>query len=348
MKAWEKILIKPDTTILTALKVIDDSSMQIAMVVEDGRLAGTLTDGDIRRAILKGIPLESPVSDIMNKNPIVAAESYGKQELLAIMKVTEVRHIPIVDENGFLVRIETYKDLTQPRERENWVVLMAGGMGSRLRPLTNECPKPLLQVGNKAILETILDNFIEYGFRKFFISVNYKAEMVKSFFRDGNQWNVDIQYIDEEKVMGTAGCLGLLPEPPKHPFVVMNGDLLTKINFQQLLDFHREHRAQATMCVRDYDNQIPYGVVKFDKHRLTDIEEKPIHRFFVNAGIYVLSPKTLSFIPKNSYFDMPDLFRIMIEKGLETVAFPIREYWIDIGRMDDFERAKGEYAEIFK
>jgi dTDP-glucose pyrophosphorylase/predicted transcriptional regulator len=349
MKTWEKVLLSPDATIRDAIKAIDASSLQIALVVDSARrLKGTITDGDVRRGILKGISLDRPVTEVMNPHPTVANMDDTRDSILATMKLRAVRQIPVLDKNDSVAGIELLNDLIQPRERDNRVVLMAGGIGSRLRPLTNDCPKPLIQVGNKPILETILENFIEYGFRHFYISVNYMADMVKDHFKDGSHWGVDIRYIHEDKAMGTAGPIGLLPETLNQPLLVMNGDLLTKVNFQQLLDFHLEHQSQATMCVREYDFQVPYGVVRLEKHRLLQIEEKPVQRFFVNAGIYVLEPKVLKHIPHGDYFDMTDLFAKIITQGLETAAFPIREYWIDIGRLDDLERAKGEYQGIFE
>lgn len=349
MKNWEKVLLSPDATIRDAIKAIDASSLQIALVVDTARrLKGTITDGDVRRGILKGVSLDKSVAEVMNPHPTVANMDDTRDSILATMKLKAVRQIPVLDKSGSVAGIELLNDLIQPRERENRVVLMAGGIGSRLRPLTNDCPKPLIQVGNKPILETILENFIEYGFRHFYISVNYMADMVKSHFKDGSRWGVDIRYIHEDKAMGTAGPVGLLPEKLNQPLLVMNGDLLTKVNFQQLLDFHLEHQSQATMCVREYDFQVPYGVVRLEKHRLLQIEEKPVQRFFVNAGIYVLEPGALQHIPQGNYFDMTDLFAKIIAQGLETAAFPIREYWIDIGRLDDLERAKGEYPGIFE
>ncbi|MBP2636934.1 MAG: alcohol dehydrogenase [Firmicutes bacterium] len=348
MKDWKKILVSPDTTIREALQIIDSSAMQIALVVDDKeRLLGTVTDGDIRRGILKGISLEDLVQRIMNAHPTVA-KSYERRDIvLAVMKLKRLNHIPVIEDDGRVIKVETLQDLISVDEKENWVVLMAGGLGSRLRPLTDECPKPLLRVGGKPVLETILENFMEYGFRKFFVSVNYRAEMIKEYFGDGSRWGAEIQYIHENKPLGTAGALSLLPQKPAKPILVMNGDLLTKVNFQQLLDFHLEHQAQATMCVREYTYQIPYGVVKMDKHVLTAIEEKPTERFLVNAGIYVLEPTALDYIPADEYFDMPNLFKTIIKQNGETTVFPIREYWLDIGQMSDFERANGEFCEVF-
>ena len=215
-------------------------------------------------------------------------------------------------------------------------------------PLTDQCPKPLLKVGQRPLLETIILNFINYGFHNFYVSVNYKADMIKQYFGDGSRWNVSINYIEEPERMGTAGSLSLLPKKSiKEPLIIMNGDLLTKANFRHLLDFHLQHKAEATMCVREYSLQIPYGVVTSDRHRLTAINEKPTHRFFVNAGIYVLQPEVLNQIPRNQYMDMPSLFDLLIKNQQETAVFPIREYWLDIGRISDFEQANNEYISEF-
>lgn len=348
MEKWRKVLISPMTTIQQGIEVIDATSLQIAIVVDkNDRLIGTVTDGDIRRGILKGIALHEPISRIMNTYPVVAKDTDSRETIAAIMKMKQLRQIPVVNENGSVVKLEIWTEFFSSQERDNWVILMAGGLGSRLSPLTDNCPKPLLKIGSKPILETILESFIEYGFRKYFITVNYKAEMIENYFGDGSKWGIEIQYTREDKPLGTAGALGLLPGLTNKPIIVMNGDILTKVNYVQLLDFHRQHQAQATMCVREYDLQVPYGVAKMDRHRLTRIEEKPVQRYFVNAGIYVLEPGALELIPKNNYYDMTDLFEKLIEYKCETAGFPLREYWIDVGRISDFERANGEFAQIF-
>lgn len=348
MQKWKKILIAPTVTIRDTLQIIDSSALQIALVVDaQDRLLGTVTDGDIRRGILRGVPLEDAIEKVMNPHPTVARSFERMDIVLAVMKLKRLSHIPVIDDDGRVINVETLQELIKLDEKENWVVLMAGGLGTRLRPLTDDCPKPLLKVGGKPVLETILENFMEYGFRKFFVSVNYKAEMVKDYFGDGTRWGAHIQYLHEDTQLGTAGALGLLPEKPEQSLLVMNGDLLTKVNFQQLIDFHSVQQCQATMCVREYNFQIPYGVVKMDKHRLTGIDEKPMQRFFVNAGIYVLEPRTLELIPPNQRFDMPSLFQRIIENGGDATSFPIREYWMDIGQMNDYERANGEFSEVF-
>lgn len=348
MREWEKLAISPTTPIIKALEIIDAGARQIALVVDENqRLLGTVTDGDIRRGILKGRELANPVHTVMNPYPTVASSYDTRENIITLMNIKRVRQIPVVDEDGRVLRVEIYNEIMQPIRRENIVVLMAGGLGTRLQPLTFDTPKPLLKVGNNPLLETILMNFIEHGFYRFYISVNYKAELIMNYLGDGSKWGVDIRYIHEEKKMGTAGPLSLLEEKPDLPFFVMNGDLLTKVNFQQLLDFHNAHRAIGTMCVREYDHQVPYGVVKLDRQRLVGIEEKPVQRFFVNAGIYVLDPVVIESIPYNEYYDMPSLFQQMVERKQETIAFPIREYWMDIGRIADFERANLEFAEVF-
>lgn len=348
MSSWKDILVSPEASIRDAIRVLDKGGKQIVLVAgERNALAGTITDGDVRRGILKGMSLDEPVRKIMNPEPTVARADEGREAILATMKRKGLHHVPLVDDARHVVGLETLDELIQSRKRDNIVVLMAGGLGSRLRPLTDGIPKPMLKVGSKPLLETILENFIEYGFNRFYISVNYMADVVKSHFGDGSRWGVDIRYLHENQRLGTAGALSLLPEKPDAPFFVMNGDLLTKVNFSQLLDFHTSHRAQATMCVREYDFQVPYGVVKIDDHRITGIDEKPIQRFFVNAGIYVLEPKALELVLPNTYFDMPTLFEKLIERQNETSAFPIREYWLDIGHLADYDRANVEFGDVF-
>ncbi|WP_438810775.1 nucleotidyltransferase family protein [Pseudomonas laurentiana] len=220
---------------------------------------------------------------------------------------------------------------------------MAGGLGERLRPLTENCPKPMLMIAGKPILECILESFIEQGFRNFFLSVNYLASVVRDHFGDGSKWGVNICYLQEHKRLGTAGALSLLPERPQDPILVMNGDLLTHARFDNLVQFHDEHDSLATMTVREYDFQVPYGVVRMDGAAIESIDEKPVHRFFVNAGIYAISPAALDLIPPETFYDMPTLFEDLIKARKSTAAFPLREYWLDIGQIEEFERAQHEW-----
>lgn len=348
MKDYRDIVLTPSASIIRAIEIIDKGAVQIALVVdESNRLLGTITDGDIRRGILKGLTLDDPVKLIMNPNPVVVGEKYNREQVINTMRSRKLHQIPVVDKYGKLLGIEILDELITIQRKDNWVVLMAGGLGTRLRPLTDNCPKPLLNVGDKPVLETILENFIEQGFFQFFISVNYKAEMIKNYFQDGSRWGVSIEYLHEDRPLGTVGALGLLPRLPQSPVIVMNGDILTKVDFNSLLNFHEEHQVYATMCVREYRLQIPYGVVKVDNYRLSSIEEKPVKRFFINAGLYVLNPTVLKYIQPNRYLDMPQLFKKLLRQQKETAIFPIREYWMDIGRIDDYEKANGEYPEVF-
>lgn len=349
MEDWKSLVVGPTCSILNTLAVVDRVGIQFALVLdEQGHLLGTVTDGDVRRGLLKGISLEDPISRVMNPNPIVAQPQADDQQILEVMKAVRRRHIPIVDEQRRVTGLRTLDELLQETAGPSWVVLMAGGIGSRLMPLTEDTPKPLLEVGERPILETILVGFREQGFRNFFISVHYRASMIEDYFGDGSKWDAEVRYLREDQQLGTAGALSLLPEPPDLPIIVMNGDLLTKVRYKQILEFHREQRAMATMAVRDYSFQVPFGVVTTEQERIIGIHEKPVRQFFVNAGIYVLEPAVLKLIPPNTRFDMPDLFHRLLEEGLRTVAFPVREYWRDIGRMDDFLMASGEYGGHFK
>ena len=348
MKSWKEAVLTPEATIHEAIRKIDHSGLQIALVVSaEGRLVGSVTDGDIRRGILKGIGIDAPVNLIMNKQPISAPHGTERTALLSMMKTKSVHQVPLVDAQGRLAGLETLDELLRPAQRGNIVVLMAGGLGVRLRPLTEDCPKPMLKIGGKPILETIIEGFIEHGFQQFYIAVNYKAELIERHFGDGSGRNVKIRYLRENERMGTAGALSLLPEQPALPVIVMNGDVLTKVNYDQLLGFHTEHGCQATMAVREYEMQVPFGVLKLNEHNIVGIEEKPVQRFFVNAGIYVLEPQALALVPKNERYDMPDLFAALLERNQATAAFPVREYWLDIGRTTDFEQANGEFRSKF-
>lgn len=341
--------IRPDQTILEAIKLIDECGEQIAVVLDENqRLLGTVTDGDVRRGFLKGLTLEALVSEVMEENCITASLQDTKAEILKVMQDKMIKQIPVIDQERKVIRIDVIDELLRAQRRDNQVILMAGGLGQRLKPLTDDCPKPLLKVGKKPILEWILESFRDQGFYRFHLSVNYKAEMVEDYFGDGSKWNVDIDYIRENQKMGTAGALGLLKEKPEKPFFVMNGDLLTNVNFVNLLDYHLENQAMATMCVRRHNVQIPYGVVEIEDHQIQEIKEKPVHSYFVNSGIYALNPEVLAAIPQNQYYDMTELFdKLRLEKK-KVCPFPLREYWLDIGKADDFKLAQREIEKIQK
>lgn len=348
MSHWRDVLVAPDDSIRDTVRAIDAAALQIALVADaDGRLLGTVTDGDVRRGILSGVGLDEPVRTIMNPEPYRVREGEDNANILAMMKQHRIHQLPVVDGSGVLVGLETLDDLLKPARRDNPVVLMAGGLGTRLAPLTNERPKPMLHVGDRPILETILQNFMDYGFHRFYISVNYKAEMVREHFGDGSRWGVDIRYLHERERLGTAGALSLLEERPTSPLLVMNGDIMTRVNFESLMEFHLRNQAVATLGVREFSHTVPFGVVRMDGNRLLSLVEKPVEKVFVSAGIYVLQPEVLDLVPPNRYFDMPTLFQELMDQGLPTVGFPIHEYWLDIGRMEDFERAHTDYWSIF-
>ncbi|HMZ36285.1 MAG TPA: nucleotidyltransferase family protein [Leptospiraceae bacterium] len=348
MRSWEQSILAPERSILDALKQIDATGIQLVLVAGPaGKLEGVLTDGDIRRAILKGQSLDIAARDVMNSNPVTVRPDTSHEEMLSIMRRGVLHHLPVVDADRRIVGLATLDDLIGAVEKPNRVVLMAGGQGKRLRPLTEDTPKPLLAVGGKPILENILENFAEQGFRRFYASVNYLAHTISDYFGDGTKWGVKIEYLHEKQSLGTAGALSLLPEVPEEPILVMNGDLLTRANFSAMLKFHEENKAAATMAVKEYDFQVPYGVVRIEGHEIRGIEEKPVHKFFVNAGIYTISPAALKLIPSGQFFDMPTLFDKLRTAGQSTSAYPLREYWLDIGGLEDFRRANGEFGETF-
>ena len=348
MKNYKNILLKPTSTIKEALKIIDSGAMQIALVIDEGeKLLGTVTDGAIRRGLLNNLSLDDSIEGIIFKTPTVCSIEDTKEKIIEIAISKKLHQLPIVDNDGKLVGIEEIDELLKPKTKTNKVVLMVGGLGTRLRPLTDNTPKPMLKVGNKPILETIIGNFKKYGFVNIVLCVSYKAEIIEEYFKDGLEFGVNIEYIHENKRMGTAGALSLIRDKLDKSFFVMNGDLLTNINFDNMMQYHLHNSSLATMGVREYDFQVPYGVVNVHGENILSIEEKPVHKFFVSGGIYVLSSDVLDFIPDDEFYDMPTLFEKVIEEKLKSISFPIHEYWLDIGRIEEFEKANDEFYEVF-
>jgi len=344
VKNWRDFLLSSESTIRDAIVVLEDN--QCAVIVDsDEHILGTITDRDIRKALLEQVSLDASICVVMNKNPTTLSSPLETAEIREKLGKITFEQFPVVDSKQKVVGLHTNQELMQVRH-PNTVVLMAGGFGSRLAPLTKECPKPLLKVGDQPVLETIIKGFIEHGFQRFVISVNYQSEMIENYFQDGRQWGVSIDYLREKEALGTAGALSLLNESLGHPIIVMNGDLLTKLNFRSLLEFHQDHDALITMCVREYDFQVPYGVVEINGSFATALDEKPLHKFFVNAGVYVINPEVLTSIPENTFHNMTDVISPLLEKK-NVVSFPIHEYWIDIGKIEDYQQAHGEYEEVF-
>ncbi len=349
MRDFSGNLVPLNGCLLDAVTAIERSKNKIALIVDEHRrLHGTVTDGDVRRALLRGADLNSPVCDAMNPKPRVARPGFESSALLELVRKDLCRDVPIVDESGCVVGLHSIQDLVEQPERDNPVLIMAGGVGSRLMPITENQPKPLLTVGDRPILEIILDNLKVQGFRRLLIAINYLGDKIRDYFGDGGQWGLEIEYLMEKSRLGTAGPLSLLKDELELPIVVMNGDLLTRVDIRQLLDFHIEAGAAATMCVRSHVQEVPFGVVELDNHHhIASITEKPTQRHLVNAGIYVLEPDVVASVPKDRSVDMPEIFVNLIGQKSRVAAFPIREYWLDIGRIEDLRRANDEYYTVF-
>lgn len=338
---WQNVVVEPSASIKSVLQVIDKAALRVALIVDNHKLVGMVTDGDVRRGILKGIELTEPVYKIMNDTPLSANASLPTSELKKLMQQRQILSLPLVDDKGHLVGLKTLYETLNIEKRENPVFIMAGGFGTRLRPLTDNCPKPMLKVGGKPMLETLINSFKSHGFYKFYISTHYLPEVIMDYFGTGENFDVEITYVHEETPLGTGGALSLLPNSlPNEPLIMINGDILTNVDFSKVLDFHVKKNSDATMCVRDYEVKIPFGVIEGEGHEITAMVEKPTYRYFVNAGIYVVSNKIINSLPKNKHLDMPSLFEIKQQDGLKTLKFPIHEYWLDVGRHDDFKKAQ--------
>lgn len=339
-------------TLQECITVIDRTGKGIALVVdEDDRLLATITDGDIRRAILAGVELDLPVQTLLDlrdgkdgARPVTAPVGTPDAQLLHTMTELTVRHIPIVDEQGTVVDLALLSDLVREYELPLRAVVMAGGYGTRLRPLTEELPKPMLPVGSRPLLELIVEQLRQAGIRQVNVATHYKGDLIAEHFRDGRDFGIDIRYVKEDQPLGTAGALSLL-EHTDEPLLVMNGDILTRVDFRSMLNFHREHEADLTVAVRQYDFRVPYGVIETDGVLVRGISEKPIVRHFINAGIYLLSPAACRMIPGGGQtYDIPDLISTLVKENRTVVSFPIREYWLDIGKRDHYNQAQADIA----
>ena len=346
MKEFSDIIIHPEQSMFSAIEKITENRLQFVLVVnEEMQLLGIVTDGDIRRSILKGLGTDRKVTELMNPNPISVKKDQPSENIIQLMKEKKIRHCPVVDSKNRLVGIHYIDDFLGINKYDNWVIIMAGGLGKRLQPLTNKIPKPMLEVNGKPMLENIINNLCEQGFQNIFLSVNYLADMIQEYFKNGSEFGVNIQYIKESKRMGTAGSLSLLNKPPQKPVLVMNCDLATNINYRSLLDFHKVHDCFATMCVKEYDLAVPYGVVKTKGTQIIRLDEKPVEKIFVNAGIYVLQPEAIKMIKRDTFYDMPELFKQIIKISANAQVFPILEKWTDIGSTDDLEQVNNNISD---
>jgi dTDP-glucose pyrophosphorylase len=328
---------------------MDVSRIGIDLVVDgEGRLVGTITDGDVRRAILANISLEGPVNLLLERKagsrfarPISAPADAGPATLLRTLQQHRILHLPLVDQDQRVVGLVRMDDFVPEEGPPLQAVIMAGGAGSRLRPLTEDMPKSMLPVGDRPLMELIIQQLRQAGIRRVHLTTHYKGELISQHFGDGRDFGVEIRYVEEEQPLGTAGALSRL-DGMAGPLLVINGDILTQVNFQAMLEFHREHGAAMTVAVRQYELHVPYGVVETDGLVVTGIIEKPVTRHLINAGIYLLEPEVCRYIPAVQPYDMPDLIEHLVAQGRKVVSFPIREYWLDIGQPADYRQAQAD------
>lgn len=333
---WSQAVLPTNATIGQAIRNLDQVSIKIVMVANEvGVLEGTISDGDIRRGLLKGLDLNSPISSIIHRNALVVPPELGRDLVMQLMVANKIQQIPVVDGQHHIVGLHLWDEITTTPTRPNIMVIMAGGMGTRLRPHTENCPKPLLSVAGRPMLEHIIDRAKLEGFSHFVLAVHYLGHMIEEYFGKGERLGVQIDYLREDSPLGTAGALSLLNPLPEVPFVVTNGDVITDIRYGELLDFHTRHSAAATMAVRVHEWQHPFGVVQTQGVEIVGFEEKPIARTHINAGVYALDPCALSLLNADERCDMPALFERLQDKNQRTVAYPMHEPWLDVGRPDD-------------
>ncbi len=338
----KRIQLTPTTIIDDALRLLDENGNGFLPVVDDqNKLIGIITDGDVRRGILnKSLELDS----VINKNPLTAPLGTSHLSIKKHLREIHRRHMPVVDENGKLIEVVVLDEF-EFVSKQNWVVIMAGGLGTRLGDLTKHTPKPMLNVGGKSILQGIIENFKSQGFCKFILCVNYKAEIIEEYFKNGDWLGVEIKYTKEEKRLGTAGALSLIDFKIDSPIFVVNGDLITSINFDAFLEYHNSNNSFATMCIKRYHFQIPYACIDFNETAdILGIREKPSQEYSINTGMYILDSNVLSKISKNEYFDMPHLFEQLIEEGNICKAYKIEDYWLDLGSPEDLDRGHADLS----
>lgn len=346
--------LRPDAPLVDAVRAIEASHRRIAVVADSDRhLLGTLTDGDVRRCLLSGGDLQLPVSKAMNGDPLTAPAGTPNGRLLELMRRRNVLAVPLIDGERRFDRVVHLTDLGPAGDALassgfDFAVIMAGGEGARLRPLTHTIPKPMVEVGGAPLLERQIQRLLEAGVRKVYVSVNYLAHIIEAHFGDGSAFGIEIRYLREQEKLGTAGALSLLPERPTGPIVVMNGDVVTTSDFGSLFAFHEGHQAWVTASAVDYRVNIPYGVISAAGHNVVELLEKPSQRFLCNAGIYAISPPALDLLPSGSFYNMTDLINTCLGASRPVAVFPMHEYWNDIGTPDDLERARAFFSESGK
>ncbi len=347
--AFERLFVRESTPLRDVIEVINHAGrISLALLVDSQeQLLATLTDGDLRRGLLAGLSLdEGTAADLLpikaampNPHAVTAPVGTSPESLLRIMQEAKVRQLPLLNEAGKVVDIVLLADFIPPADLGLQALIMAGGFGTRLLPLTEDTPKPMLPVGGRPVMEWIVEQLRLSGIRRLNISTHYKPEKIQEHFGTGRDFGVELNYVNEDLPLGTGGALGLLP-PPEGPFLVMNGDVFTKVNFQKMLEYHQEHEADMTVAVNLHEFQIPFGVVECDGARIRSLKEKPRSRVLINAGIYLIQPSVYEFIPQGQRFNMTDLIQWLLEAGRTVVSFPIREYWLDIGQHADYQKAR--------
>jgi dTDP-glucose pyrophosphorylase len=333
---WRQAILPVESTIQETIRNLDKVGIKIVLVINSAReLQGTISDGDIRRGLLKGLDLSSPIESIIHRNAFVVTPEMGPEMVRQLMTANKIQQVPVVDKNHHVVGLHLWDEITIPSLRPNLMVIMAGGMGTRLRPHTETCPKPMLPVAGKPMLEHIIDRAKREGFSRFVLAIHYLGKMIEDHFCKGDKLGVKIDYLREKSPLGTAGALGLLSPIPDAPFVVTNGDVITDIRYGELIDFHIRHAAFATMAVRTHEWQHPFGVVKIKGVEIVSLEEKPVARSHINAGVYALSPQALKVLKAGEHCDMPTLYQRLRDGAQRTVAYPMHEPWLDVGQPND-------------
>lgn len=338
-----KLKLTPDSSIEEALKIVGKERVRLGIIVnKKDKFLGVISDSNIRKALIKGKNLQSKIKDIYTKNPITIKENTSKNELLKLSAKTDIYDFPVLNDKKEVISIKSISSLLNHQVNSNFVIIMAGGLGTRLKELTKNTPKPMLKVGKKPILENIVQRLKEQNFENFIFCVNYKKQIIEDYFKKGKDFGIKISYIKERKKLGTAGALSLIKQDFKESFIVMNADILTELDFNELLKVHKDSKALMSVCVREFEQQIPFGVIEQNKGFITNITEKPMQKFLVSAGIYVCEPEILELLNKNEYLDMPELIKLAMQKG-RVNTYLIHDYWIDIGRLDEFVKANEEF-----
>jgi len=337
---WQKVVMSSDNSIRDAFLVLNNERLGIALITDSGGiLKGTVTDGDIRRGLLKGLTLESKLTEVLNSNPILADKSFNRRDVFNLISKYKISQVPIVDKDMKLLGLHLMEEKVFPSTRANTVVIMAGGRGTRLLPFTEATPKPMLLVSGKPILENIIVQARNQGFKNFILAINYLGNIIEEYFGDGSFLDVNIKYVKETTPLGTAGALALLNPAPQDDLVVLNGDVISDINYADLLDFHLQNQAAGTMAVQPFEWVNPYGIVQIEELEIIDFHEKPTIKFLINAGIYAISPMSLNLIKNSEPLQMPDLFMEIRKEGGKTIVYPVHEKWIDVGSKESLSEA---------